>query len=54
MLKELDLEGEMQWVETKTGVYTDGKLYSVSNALEFLQFVLKHIFTVVTSLYPRY
>lgn len=38
LLKELDLEQDLQWVETKTGVYADSKLYSVSNALEFLQF----------------
>ena len=38
LLKELRLESDMQWVETKTGCYTDGKLYSVSNAIEFLQF----------------
>lgn len=38
LLTELGLEQEMVWVETKTGVYADGKLYSVSNALEFLQF----------------
>ena len=38
LLKELRLEADMQWVETKTGCYTDGKLYSVSNAIEFLQF----------------
>jgi len=38
LLTELGLEPEMVWVETKTGVYADGKLYSVSNALEFLQF----------------
>ena len=38
LLDELGLEQEMEWVETKTGVYADGKLYSVSNAIEFLQF----------------
>lgn len=38
LLTELDLEREMQWVETKTGFYTDGKLYSLSNSLEFLRF----------------
>jgi protoporphyrinogen oxidase len=38
LLKELNLEQDMEWVETKTGVYADGKLYSVSNAIEFLQF----------------
>ncbi len=35
---ELDLENEFNWVETKTGFYTDGKLVSMSNTLEFLKF----------------
>jgi protoporphyrinogen oxidase len=38
LLAELGLEREMEWVETKTGFYTDGKLYSMSNTLEFLSF----------------
>jgi protoporphyrinogen oxidase len=38
LLQELNLEQDMEWVETKTGVYAGGKLYSVSNAIEFLQF----------------
>lgn len=38
LLSELGLEKEMEWVETKTGFYTDGKLYSMSNTLEFLRF----------------
>lgn len=38
LLAELSLEQEMQWVETRTGFYTDGKLYSMSNAVEFLRF----------------
>jgi protoporphyrinogen oxidase len=28
----------MNWVETKTGFYTDGQLYSMSNKIEFLNF----------------
>jgi len=35
---ELDLANEFEWVETKTGFYTDGKLVSMSNSLEFLRF----------------
>lgn len=35
---ELGLENEFKWVETKTGFYTDGKLVSMSNSLEFLKF----------------
>ena len=38
LLAELGLEEEMRWVETKTGFFTDGHLYSMSNALEFLRF----------------
>ena len=38
LLDEIGLEKEMKWVETKTGFYTDGKLYSMSNTLEFLKF----------------
>lgn len=38
LLRELHLEQDMAWVETKTGVYAGGQLYSVSNAIEFLQF----------------
>ena len=38
LLNELGLENDMQWVQTRTGFYTDGKMYSMSNSLEFLQF----------------
>ena len=38
MLQDLSLEKEMQWVETKTGFFTAGKLYSMSNSWEFLNF----------------
>ncbi len=38
VLKELHLEGEMEWVTTRTGCYAGGQLYSVSNSLEFLRF----------------
>ncbi len=38
VLKELNLDEKIEWVETKTGFYTDGKLYSMSNTLEFLSF----------------
>lgn len=44
LLKELNLEKEINWVETKTGFYTDGKLYSMSNAIEFLLFPPINIF----------
>jgi protoporphyrinogen oxidase len=38
LLSELNLENRINWVETKTGFYTQGKLYSMSNTLEFLKF----------------
>ncbi len=38
LLGELGLEDEMQWVETRTGCFSDGELYSVSNTVEFLRF----------------
>jgi protoporphyrinogen oxidase len=38
IVSELGLENDFKWVETKTGFYTDGKLVSMSNALEFLKF----------------
>jgi protoporphyrinogen oxidase len=38
LLEELDLDRHMEWVETKTGFFTDGKLFSVSNTVEFLKF----------------
>jgi protoporphyrinogen oxidase len=38
LLVELGLESELVWGETRTGFYTDGKLYSMSNTLEFLRF----------------
>lgn len=38
LLAELGLEESMDWVETRTGCYTAGTLYSVSNTIEFLRF----------------
>jgi protoporphyrinogen oxidase len=38
LLAELGLEQEIEWVQTRTGFYTGGKLYSMSNTLEFLRF----------------
>lgn len=38
MLQEVGLEKEIKWVETKTGFYMNGKLYSMSNSIEFLKF----------------
>lgn len=38
LLSELELEKEIQWVETKTGFFSEGKLISMSNTAEFLRF----------------
>jgi len=38
LLSEIDLESELNWVETRTGFFTDGELYSMSNTVEFLRF----------------
>lgn len=38
LLTEIGVESEMEWVETRTGFFTDGKLMSMSNTVEFLKF----------------
>ena len=38
LLEEIGLADEMRWVETKTGFYSGGQLYSMSNSFEFLKF----------------
>lgn len=38
LLDELGLGGEVRWSSTRTGFYVDGRLYSMSNALDFLRF----------------
>ena len=38
LLAELGLEGDMEWVETRTGCYSDGQLHPVSDSIEFLRF----------------
>jgi protoporphyrinogen oxidase len=38
VLDELGLGDDMDWVTTRTGVFADGKLYSVSNTIEMLRF----------------
>jgi protoporphyrinogen oxidase len=37
VLDELGLDAEMQWVETQTGYYSEGRLSSVSDTIEFLR-----------------
>ena len=38
LLAELGLEQDMRWVQTRTGFYSDGRLHSMSNLVEFLRF----------------
>ncbi|MBN1466105.1 FAD-dependent oxidoreductase, partial [candidate division KSB1 bacterium] len=38
LLREIDVERDIKWVETKTGFYADGTLHSMSNTFEFLRF----------------
>jgi len=38
LLEELGIADQMRWGVTHTGFYTDGKLYSLSNNVEFLKF----------------
>ncbi len=38
IIEEVGLKDQFEWVETKTGFYTDGELISMSNTLEFLTF----------------
>ena len=38
ILKQIGLEDKIEWVETKTGFYMNGKLYSMSDTIEFLKF----------------
>lgn len=37
ILDELGLDQEIEWVKTRTGYYSEGRLSSVSNTLEFLR-----------------
>ena len=37
ILAELGLDDEIEWVKTRTGYYSEGRLSSVSNSLEFLR-----------------
>ncbi len=38
ILSELGLDDDMQWVTTRTGFFTDGRLHSMSSSLEYLLF----------------
>lgn len=38
ILRDIGVENQLKWVETKTGFYMGGKLHSMSNSIEFLKF----------------
>ena len=38
ILKDIGVEDDIEWVETKTGFYIDGQLHSMSDTVEFLKF----------------
>ena len=38
LLEEIELSDQLKWVETKTGFFTDGQMYSMSDTKEFLTF----------------
>lgn len=38
LIDEIGLSDDLKWIETKTGFYTGGKLYSMSDTAEFLKF----------------
>ncbi|HMS08280.1 MAG TPA: FAD-dependent oxidoreductase, partial [Pyrinomonadaceae bacterium] len=38
IVEEIGLGDEFRWVETRTGFYSGGKLYSMSNTMELLRF----------------
>lgn len=38
LVEQFGLGDEYRWVETKTGIYTDGHLFSMSDSMEFLAF----------------
>jgi len=38
LLREMDMDGELQWNCTRTGFYIDSQLHSMSSTLEFLRF----------------
>ena len=38
LLAELGLDDQLRWGTTRTGFYTDGRMYSLSTSLDFLRF----------------
>ncbi len=44
LLDDIGLEKEIEWVQTRTGFYSNGKLHSMSNSLEFLLFPVLNLY----------
>lgn len=44
LLKELELDQDMEWVQTRTGFYSEGKLHSLSSSVEFLRFPVLNLY----------
>ncbi len=44
LLAEINLDDEIQWVQTRTGFYAGGKLYSMSSSIEFLKFPILNLY----------
>jgi len=44
LLEKLGIDDRLKWRETRTGFYTNGNLYSMSNTFEFLKFPPLRIF----------
>jgi protoporphyrinogen oxidase len=44
LLREIGIEDELRWKETRTGFYAAGEMHSISNAVEFLRFPPLNLF----------
>ena len=44
LLRELKLDEDMEWVQTRTGFYSNGKLHSLSSSIEFLKFPVLNLY----------
>lgn len=44
LLHELDLDEEIRWMQTRTGFYAGGKLYSLSTSIDFLKFPILSLY----------
>ncbi len=44
LLDEVGLDKEIEWVQTRTGFYSNGKLHSMSNSFEFLMFPVLNLY----------